>query len=146
MSKDIKQRALPFEVERGFNAIPNAVSDLYVRHPKFTPTTERVYRYLLSRYNADYGYAWPSWTAIMQANNIGSKETVKKALDALEHLELIRRFKHENEGSWDNNGYAFRRPIENETEFYRKFGEELSAKYRRNVEESSIEDEVFDWL
>src|SRR5690606_17253620 len=138
MSKDIEQRALPFEVERGFNAIPNAVSDLYVRHPKFTPTTERVYRYLLRRHNADYGYAWPSWTAIMQANNIGSKETVKKALDALEHLELIRRFKHENEGSWDNNGYVFRSPIENEAEFYRKFGEELSAKYRRIVEDSPI--------
>lgn len=146
MSKDIEQRALPFEVERGFNAIPNAVSDLYVRHPKFTPTTERVYRYLLRRYNADYGYAWPSWTAIMQANNIGSKETVKKALDALEHLELIRRFKHENEGSWDNNGYVFRRPIEDDAEFYRKFGEELSAKYRRNVEDSPIEGDVSDWL
>lgn len=146
MSKENEQHALPFEVERGFNAMPNAVSDLYVRHPKFTPTTERVYRYLLRRYNADYGYAWPSWSTIMQANNIGSRDTVKNALDSLEHLELIKRFKHENEGSWDNNGYAFRKPIENEDEFYRKFGDELSAKYRRKSEDSPQNDDISDWL
>ena len=146
MSKEKEQRALPFEVERGFNAMPNAVSDFYVRHPKFTPTTERVYRYLLRRYNADYGYAWPSWSVIMRANNIGSRETVQNALDALEHLELIRRFKHENEGSWDNNGYSFRKPIEDEGEFYRKFGDELATKYNTKSADKSEIDDVSDWL
>lgn len=147
MSKENEQRALPFEVERGFNAMPNAVSDLYVRHPKFTPTTERVYRYLLRRYNADYGYAWPSWTAIMQANNIGSRKTVSTALDSLEYLGLIKRFKHDNGAdSWDNNGYMFRQPIENEDEFYRKFGDELSAKYRRKDEDKPINDDISGWL
>lgn len=145
-----KNNALPFEVERGFTAMPNAVADLYVRHPLFTPTTERIYRYLLRHYNADYGYAWPSWNAIMSENNIGSKGTVSKALDSLEKLELIKRFKHTNEGSdWDNNGYTFRKPIENEDEFYRRFGDELSVKYRRDtnkVDISPIEDDISDWL
>lgn len=146
MQNEKEQRALPFEVTKGFNAMPNAVSDLYVRHPRFTPATERIYRYLLRRYNADYGYAWPSWSKIMSENNIGSRDTVKNSLDSLEHLELIRRFKHENDGAWDNNGYAFRKPIENEVEFYRKFGDELSAKYRRKDDIIPIDNDISDWL
>lgn len=141
-----EQNALPFETKRGFTAIPNAVCDLYVRHPRFTPATERIYRYLLRRHNVDYGYAWPSWTAIMQATNIGSKGTVSNALDSLEYLGLIERFKHTGEGTWDNNGYRFKPPIENEDEFYRRFGAELSAKYRRKESVNPIENSIADWL
>lgn len=137
--------ALPFEVKRGFNAMPNAVSDLYVRHPRFTPATERIYRYLLRRHNAEYGYAWPSYKAIMQATNTASRGTISSALESLEHLELIVRFKHENDGAWDNNGYRFKAPIEDEAEFYRRFGAELSARYRRKDGERDS-DTLADWL
>lgn len=137
--------ALPFGVKRGFTAVPNAVCDLYVRHPKFTPATERVYRYLLRRYNAEYGYAFPSWNAIMLATNIGSRGTVKTALDSLEYLGLIERDKHVNDGIYDNNIYRFKAPVEDENEFYRRFGAELSPKYQRN--ETAVESEdITDWL
>lgn len=127
MLKEKSARPLPFEVTRGFNAMPNAVSDLYVRHPKFSPTVERIYRYLLRCYNAEHGYAWPSYTAIMRATNTGSRETVSGALSVLEHLRLIERVRF-----GDNNGYKFAPPIEDEDEFYRAFGPELSPKYGRS--------------
>src|SRR5699024_6193730 len=116
-------KALPFEVELGFNAMPTAVSEYYVRHPRFTPATERIYRYLLRRYNSEFNYAWPSWTAIERGCNV-SRGTVRTALESLEHLELITRFKFERDGDWDNNGYRFIKPIEDERVFYRKFGGE----------------------
>lgn len=148
--KETKANALPFEMERGFTAMPNAVSDFYVKHPRFTPTVERVYRYLLRRYNADYGYAWPSWTKIIDDCNV-SKGTVKTALKALEHLELIKRFKIENDNGHDNNGYYFIKPIEDEREFYRKFGDELAEKYRREetkdmLKSASDLDELERWF
>ena len=144
--KETKANALPFEMERGFTAMPNAVSDYYVRHPRFTPTVERVYRYLLRRYNADYGYAYPSWKKIIDDCNV-SKGTVKTALETLEHLELIKRFKIEKDSGHDNNGYCLIKPIEDEREFYRKFGDELADKYRREDPRSDSDlDELERWL
>ncbi|MDQ0270739.1 helix-turn-helix domain-containing protein [Cytobacillus purgationiresistens] len=126
-----QKRALPFDTTKGFAAIPTAVCTLYVRHPKFNPTAERVYRYLLQRHNADYGYAWPSWSSIMRETGIGSKGTVSNALKALEHLELIKRVTHANDNGWDNNCYVFKPPIDDEDAFYRKFGVELAKRYQR---------------
>ena len=136
MGKKEENKALPFKVERGFIALPTAVSEYYVRHPKFTPATERIYRYLLQRYNSEFGYAWPSWSVIEQDCNV-SRGTVRSSLDSLEHLELIERIKFEKDGDWDNNGYRFHKPIENEQEFYRKFGDELSKKYRKELDNTS---------
>lgn len=146
-----QKRALPFEATMGFTAIPTAVCKYYVRHPKFTPKTERVYRYLLQRYNDDYGYAWPSWSVIMRETNIGSKQTVSNALDALEYLGLIKRVARENENGWDNNCYVFLPPIESEEEFYRKFGDELPKKYQSEQKQTEAPtsddiDEIGDWL
>src|SRR5690625_2805637 len=140
-----KNKALPFEVERGFSALPSAVCEYYVRHPRFTPATERIYRYLLQRYNADYGYAWPSWSSIERDCNV-SRGTISSSLDSLEHLGLIERIKLEKDGDWDNNGYRFIKPIENEREFYRKYGEELSRKYRKDSEDMAEISDIERWL
>ncbi|QVY62977.1 helix-turn-helix domain-containing protein [Cytobacillus gottheilii] len=140
-----QKRALPFETTKGFAALPAAVCMYYVRHPKFNPTAERVYRYLLQRYNADYGYAWPSWNSIMRETGIGSKGTVSNALKALEHLELIKRVTHENDHGWDNNCYVFIAPIEDEGDFYRKFGEELAKKYAKKDSAQATPD-MADWF
>jgi|SRR5690625_566832 len=145
MGKKEENKALPFEVERGFNALPTAVSEYYVRHPKFTPATERIYRYLLQRYNAEFGYAWPSWSVIINECNV-SRGTVSSSLDSLEHLGLIERIKFEKEGDWDNNGYRFNKPIEDEREFYRKFGDELAKKYRKDMEDTSELNELERWF
>lgn len=142
--RDNKSTALPFETSTGFTAIPNAVCMYYVRHPKFTPAAERVYRYLLQRHNNEWGYAFPSYNSIMYNTGIGSKETVSTALDNLEHLELIKRSKHEGDSGFINNVYTFLKPIESEYEFHRKFGRELKAKYKRKS--TSSNDDLIDWL
>lgn len=138
-------KVLPFEVERGFIALPSAISEYYVRHPRFTPATERIYRYLLQRYNAKYGYAWPSWSAIIRDCNV-SRGTVKSSLESLEHLELIKRFKFEKDGDWDNNGYRFIKPVESEQEFYRKYNDELPKKYQKEAENISEINTLERWL
>lgn len=118
--------ALPFECEIGFTGLPNAVGKYYVRHPKFTPSAERLYRYLLSRFNANYGYSFPSWNAIVRETAL-SRGTVSTALESLVELGLINRHNHSNGSDFDNKIYTFNRPIENEAEFNRKFSEEIAA-------------------
>ena len=140
-----KNKTLPFEVERGFSALPSAVCEYYVRHPRFTPATERIYRYLLQRYNAEYDYAWPSWSAIIRDCNV-SRGTVKSSLESLEYLELIERTKFDKGDEWDNNGYRFIKPIENEREFYRKYSDELPEKYRKDAEDVAEIDDIERWL
>jgi hypothetical protein len=144
--------ALPFNTKMGFAAIPTAVCKYYVRHPKFTPATERIYRYLLQRHNGDYGYAWPSYSVIRRETGIGSDGTISDALDTLEQLELIKRQKHENEGGWDSNYYVFLPPIEDEDEFMRRFGDELRKprKHKKKKEEPAEKveglDDLESWL
>lgn len=142
-----QSNALPFETKMGFTALPIAVCKYYVRHPKFTPAVERVYRYLLQRYNAEKGYAWPSWSTIMRETNIGSRQTIKRAIEALEYLELIKRMSHE----WGNNFYVFLPPIEDEAEFMRKFGGEIERSQKKTVEQREQTEtdefkELADWL
>lgn len=126
MSEKEPSKALPFDTEKGFTSIPNAVCMYYIRHPRFNPTAERVYRYLISRHNENYGYAFPSWSAIRENTGV-SQGTLKTALDSLEALGLINRENHSNESSYDNKIYTFNVPIEDEDEFNRRFGEEIEA-------------------
>src|SRR5690554_3945324 len=88
--KELEATALPFEVTRGFTAMPNAVSDYYTMHPRFTGATERLYLFLLRMYNRKKGYAYPGYKAIKEHTKIGSDETVANAIKSLEHLGLIR--------------------------------------------------------
>lgn len=117
--------ALPFATETGFTSLPNAVCLHYVKHPWFNPSVERLYRYLLMRHNPNYGYAFPSWNAIVSETHL-SRGSVKTGLDVLEHMGLINRRDHANPGDWSNKIYTFNRPIENEEEFQRKYGQEMA--------------------
>lgn len=139
-----KKSALPFETKLGFAAIPVAVCKYYVRHPKFTPATERLYRYLLQRHNSEHGYAWPSYAAIRRETGIGSDGTIRKAIKALDHLGLVKTYKRENESGWDSNYYVFLPPIEDEEEFMRKFGAEL--KQKKGGEQKADGDDLISWL
>lgn len=122
-----KAGVLPFETAMGFTALPTAVCQFYVRHPKYNATAERLYRYLLQRHNEAWGYAWPSYSVIRRETGIASNATISKAIDALEYLELVERHSRRSDNGWSNNYYTFIAPIENETEFLRKWGGELRA-------------------
>lgn len=140
-----KNSALPFETKLGFAAIPVAVCKYYVRHPMFTPATERLYRYLLQRHNSEHGYAWPSYAAIRRETGIGSDGTISTAIKALDHLGLVKTYKRKNESGWDSNYYVFLPPIEDEEEFMRKFGGELrGTKRKKKVADGG--DDLITWL
>src|SRR5690554_952857 len=128
--ENIKSSVLPFEVERGYTAMPNAVSDYYTLHPRFTGATERLYLFLLRMYNAEKGYAYPGYKAIKERTKISSDETVANAIKSLEHLGLIRVEQIRLGNGNKSNRYYFDRPIESYEEFMRRFGEELPKKYR----------------
>lgn len=141
MSK--KERALPFEVDRGFTAMPNAVSDYYTMHPLFTGAAERLYLFLLRKYNAKEGYAYPSYQKIREHTKINSDSTVSRSIQALEHLGLIRVEKVRLDNGNISNRYYFEKPIEDYEEFMRKFGDELPKKYRERLLEF---DAIIEWF
>jgi hypothetical protein len=145
---DNKGRVLPFDTELGFTGLPKAVCQYYVKHPKFNPSAERLYRYLLSRYNGNYGYAFPSWNAIIRETQL-ARGTVQTCMLSLEYLGLINRHEHENDSDFNNTIYTFNKPIENELEFQRKFGHELKgAKNKAQIIEApAVEEEgITEWL
>lgn len=133
MRDETIKKVLPFDTELGFTGLPKAVCQLYVRHPWFNPSAERLYRYLLSRHNANYGYAFPSWNAIVRETQL-SKGSVQSCMLALEHLELIVRKEHSNESDWNNTIYLFKKPIENELEFQRKYSQEIEDIKAKKIE------------
>jgi hypothetical protein len=125
MSEEKSKKVLPFDTNLGFTGLPHAICKFYVLHPWFNPSVERLYRYLLSRHNHDIGYAFPSWNAIIRETQL-SRGSVKWGLDVLEHLGLINRHDHVNEGTWNNKFYTFNRPIETDAEFQRRFSQEIA--------------------
>lgn len=144
--------ALPFETKMGFVAIPKAVCEFYVRHPKFTEKVERIYRYLLQMYNSEVGYAWPNYSHIRQATGIGSDSTIAKALETLEYLGLIQIEKRKTKNGLKTNVYRFLPPIEDEAEFMRRFGEDMEDATQSQNERDDTEDlteeerKLLEWL
>lgn len=114
-----ESKALPFEVTKGWTAIPNALLTVYTRHPEMKASYFLVYLFLLERYNGDYGYAFPTEKQI--ADHIGvSASTVKRAIQKLKYVGLINVVKsHEH----NNNRYTFPKPIESLYEFEEQYPE-----------------------
>lgn len=144
--------ALPFETRMGFVAIPKAVCEFYVRHPKFTEKVERIYRYLLQMYNSEVGYAWPNYDQIRQATGTGSDSTIRKALETLEYLGLIRIEKRKTKNGLQTNVYRFLPPIEDETEFMRRFSDDMESAVKPRNERDDTENwteeerKLLEWL
>lgn len=116
--------ALPFACERGFTQVPNAVMRHYQYYPKFNGNTVSVYAFILSHYNADYGYAFPTQIQIAQAVNMTEK-TVGNHIKLLEEVGLIGVHKN---GRYSNQVYTFTQPIEDADEFFAKFPSAAEAK------------------
>lgn len=153
-NKEKENKALPFEVKRGFTALPNSVSDYYTMHPRFTGATERLYLFLLRMHNEKKGYAYPGYKSIREHTKIGSDDTISKAIDSLKHLRLISVETIRLDNGHKSNRYYFNSPIEDYDEFIRVFGDELPEKYRKKKPEFSEEvsgesdelGEIIDWL
>jgi|SRR5699024_211842 len=156
-NKNGENKALPFEVNRGFTAMPNSVSDFYTMHPRFTGATERLYLYLLRNYRSDKGYAYPGYRAIKEHTKIGSDSTVSNAIESLEYLNLIQVEQVRLSSGQKSNRYFFIKPIETYEEFVRRFGDDLPDKYLNNplevnkevvvdTEEDDEFNDIAEWL
>ena len=73
----------------GFFQTCNSIFDTGLTALKLTPLEYTVYSYLL-RLSNKAGQSFPSYKSIMDKRNIGSKSTVKKALDGLVACGLLK--------------------------------------------------------
>ncbi|WJE22412.1 ArsR family transcriptional regulator [Bacillus cereus] len=131
-----KQRALPFDLSKGFTAIPKAVMRHYTYLPGFNGNVVLVYGYIITMYNPQYGYVFPTHDQIGLALNM-SRKTVGKHLNVLEDAELIKVSKR---GGSTNDTYTLLKPIEDERAFYSRFPQ--AWEKRKKVEATTGKDVV----
>lgn len=118
--------ALPFEVNRGFTQIPNAILRHYQYYPQLNGAATVIYGVILSHYNKAFGYAFPTHIQVALATNI-SEKTVGKHIKTLESAGLIAVLK---KGRFGNDQYTFNSPIEVAEEFFAKYPE-AGERYRK---------------
>lgn len=127
-------KALPFPGT--FTAAPNDVLRNYWVHPRFSGNCFAVYMFLLDRYNADKGYAWPTQDQIADAL-LMSRPTVVKMLKDLAYLRLITIL---NSPVGTNKVYVPMKPLGSIEEVESAFPE--VSDYRREFEEKRKRDRV----
>ena len=101
----------------GFFQTCNSIFDMGLTALKLTPLEYTVYSYLL-RLSGKTGQSFPSYKSIMDKCNIGSKSTVKKALDGLVACGLLKIENRLNVkcGAWTSNLYTILPPTIRSTE------------------------------
>lgn len=125
--------ALPFEVTKGFTAVPNVVFYEYLAHPDFKLTTLLVYVLLIDYYNENAGgegvsYAYPTHDQIAK-KLLMSRKTVRTAIGTLKQLGLIN-VHHNPIGN--NDVYTFNRPIESAVLFDERFPQAVEYRKKRH--------------
>ncbi|MED5047643.1 helix-turn-helix domain-containing protein [Bacillus siamensis] len=130
-----KAKALPFDTAAGYTGIPNVILTHYQYFPKLNGNAVLVYAFLLKFYNADYGYAFPTQEQAARALAI-SDSTYRNAVKTLVQAKLIQTV--ENGGGAKNLVYYFRKPIEDEAEFFRMFPEAAENRQKQEAIWSNI--------
>ena len=131
---EIINKALPFEVERGWTGVPNAIYTVYMKHPEMNASAAILYGLLLKYHNAKYGYAYP--TREVLAIDLGvSTRTITTLTQKLVKVGLIEVGK----SSIQNNGnnYYFPPVCETVEELEKKFPE--IGDHLRKLEERAEE-------
>lgn len=88
MSEQYENKALPFEVERGWTAVPNAVYTVYMKHPAMNAPAAVLYGLLLKYYNAKYDYAFPTREDLAIEMGVSTR-TISTLIGKLSEVELI---------------------------------------------------------
>lgn len=118
-NEETKNKALPFEVEKGWTAMPNSLYTVYLKHPEMNSTALAVYGYLLRLYNTSYGYAYPTLPELAIALGV-SVSTAQTSIAKLRKVELI---KSRYSVRYNNNTYTFPPVVETIEELEAKFPE-----------------------
>lgn len=115
----IRNRALPFAVKKGWIAMPNAVYTVYLKHPEMNTTALAVYGYLLRLYNAEIGYSFPTLPDIAVGLGV-SVTTVQTSITKLRKVGLIVS---KYNVRYNNNTYTFPPVVETMEELEVRFPE-----------------------
>lgn len=130
-TQDNENKALPFDVNKGWVAIPNAIYTVYTKHPQINATAILVYGRLLHHHNHNFGYAYPTFPQL--ANDLGlTPDAIKVNIRKLVAVGLITKGRG---GQHNNNRYFFHTPVETVSELIAKFPEEADKirEYERKA-------------
>ena len=147
----------PFEPTENYTKINNALFELYTRLPDFKPDHALMYIVLMSFWNAEKGYAFPTKAELALRLNCGINKPNALA-KVLEKYELIRCVPRHKERVGNNDIYYVYAPITSEEEFVAKYPIEC-AQYaererkmlKRNIKSNEtqiaqIDEELYEWL
>ena len=110
----------PFEPTENYTKIHNALFELYTRLPDFKPDHALMYIVLMSYWNAEKGYAFPTKAELALRLNCGINKPTALA-KVLEKYELIRCVPRHKERVGNNDIYYIYAPITSEEEFVAKY-------------------------
>ncbi|MDR9792694.1 hypothetical protein Q8A72_06855 [Aeribacillus pallidus] len=129
----------PFEPTDNFTKIHNALFELYTRLPDFKPDHALMYIVLMSYWNVEKGYAFPTKAELALRLNCGINKPAALA-KVLEKYELIRCVPRHKERVGSNDIYYVYTPITNEKEFVAKYPIECAqyAERERKLLERNI--------
>lgn len=132
-----KSKALPVHIKGNWTAFPNNVLRYYFFHPRFKWVHCVLYLYLLDKYNAKEGYAWP--TQDTMADELATtRVTIRSAIQVLEELDLLHKDKHPEYG---NHIYVPLNPVRTIEELEAKFPEVMEFR-RKHFEQRDADREA----
>lgn len=151
----------PFEPATDYTKVHNALFNLYTRLDDFKSDHALMYTVLMSYYNVEYGYAFPTKAELALRLNVGINKP-RQLAKVLEKYRLIKCVPRDRSKVGSNDIYYVYAPITSEAEFYEAFPfakeryeERKHTLMERNKvavggdikrQESINDDEFTDWL
>jgi hypothetical protein len=138
----------PFEPNADYTKVHNALFQQYTKLPDFKPDHIAMYTVLMSYYNEQYKYAFPTKAELALRLNCGINKPAKLA-KVLEKYGLIRCVSRHQAQIGSNDIYYVHAPITSAVEFAKTFRrecdeyDEKAAKLlSRNTKPESMAEEV----
>jgi hypothetical protein len=124
----------PFEPTKNFTKIHNALFELYTRLPDFKSDHALMYIVLMSLWNEEKGYAYPTKGDLAVRLNCNINKP-KSIAEVLEKYGLIRVVKRDKSKIGSNDIYYVYAPITDPIEFYARFPEAVDyyAEQKRKL-------------
>lgn len=116
----------PFEPQADYTKVHNALYQHYTKLPDFKPDHIAMYTVLMSYYNDQYGYAFPTKAELALRLNCGINKPARLA-KVLEKYGLIRCVSRHHAKYGSNDIYYVYAPITSKAEFTKTFRQECEA-------------------
>lgn len=120
----------PFEPQTDYTKVHNTLFQNYTKLPDFTADHIAMYTVLMSYYNEQYGYAFPTKAELALRLNCGINKPSRTA-KVLEQYELIRCVPRRENQVGSNDIYYVYAPIMDARKFEAKYREDCDKYYER---------------